>query len=64
MNNLVEQVDSLIYPKELAAALKRSLRWAQKVIVNIRFVLGKEKHQFVTLNEVADYLGIPPAILR
>ncbi len=63
MQNRKEGTDSLIYPKELAAALQRSVRWAQRLFLDIRYVLGKAKHQFITRNEVADYLGIPPAML-
>jgi len=47
-----------IYAKDLMIILRSSLRRAQSVMQNIRFVLKKEKHQCVSVRELAWYLGI------
>jgi len=40
------------------AFLGVSIRTAQNIMQNIRFVLKKEKHQCVSFRELAWYLGI------
>jgi hypothetical protein len=47
-----------IYPKDLASIIGTSIRKAQYLMQNIRYVLKKEKHQCVSIRELAWYLGI------
>jgi len=44
--------------KDLMDFLGVSIRTAQYMMQNIRFVLKKEKHQCVSFRELAWYLGI------
>jgi len=47
-----------IYAKDLMVILGTSLRKAQSLMQDIRYVLKKEKHQCVSVREAAWYLGI------
>jgi len=40
-----------------------SLRKAQKLMNDIRFCLNKQKHQYVTIKEFADYTGISEELI-
>jgi len=52
-----------ITPKEASEKLEISLRRAQRIFRNIRFVLKKKKHHFITLKELADYLGFDEGLI-
>jgi hypothetical protein len=47
-----------IHSKDLVILIGASIRKAQYLMQNIRYVLKKEKHQFVSIKELAWYLGI------
>jgi len=47
-----------IYPKDIQRITGRSERYGRKVLQNIRKYLGKESHQFITINEFSEYSGI------
>jgi len=47
-----------IYPSDLSKILGINIRSAQRLLRHIKVVLKKEKHQFVTKQELAKYLDI------
>ena len=47
-----------IYPKDISIITGKSVRWSQKLINNIKFVLNKGKHQGVSVQEFCDYMGL------
>ncbi|MEH6306171.1 hypothetical protein RYH73_10990 [Olivibacter sp. CPCC 100613] len=48
----------VIYAQDVSNLTGKSIRQAQRLLKDIRFVLGKEIHQPVTVKEFADYMGI------
>lgn len=48
----------VIYPKDVMVLTGRSERYGRELIRKIKDYLDKEKHQFVTTHELADYLGL------
>lgn len=48
-----------IYPKEAAKLLGLKERQAQRIFRNIRRELNKKRHQFITVKEFFEYIGIP-----
>ncbi len=48
----------IIYPKDIQRITGRSERYGRKLLQQIRFELGKDDHQLVTIHEFADYAGI------
>jgi hypothetical protein len=53
-----------IYPKDIQSITGRSERYGRKILQDIREVLGKESHQFVTVNEFSEYSGIQLEIVE
>jgi len=49
-----------IYTSDVCKITGRNLRSAQKLMKNLRIILKKEKHHFITKQELAKYLGIDP----
>ena len=47
-----------IYPKDIQRITGRSERYGRKILQDIRKYLGKESHQFITINEFSEYSGI------
>ncbi len=47
-----------IYPKDIQLITGRSERYGRKLIQDIKEYLGKESHQFITINEFSEYSGI------
>ncbi|WP_225871245.1 hypothetical protein [Pedobacter cryotolerans] len=47
-----------IYPKDVSIITGKGLRWSQRLLRNIKFALNKSEHQYVTISEFADYMGI------
>ena len=48
----------IIYPKDIQRITGRSERYGRKLLQQIRFELGKDDHQLVTVNEFSDYTGV------
>ena len=55
---LLEISSLVVYPKEIAELIRKTKRTAQLLLNDIRFALGKEDHQLVTLGELCAYLGM------
>ena len=49
---------SCVYTKDVMRVTRRSAPFARRLIIKIREKLGKEKHQYITAKELADYLGL------
>lgn len=49
---------SCIYAKDIQRITGRSERYGRKLLKKIKEQLDKEPHQFVTLDEFAEYSGI------
>ena len=47
-----------IYPKDIQRITGRSERYGRKLMQDIRTFLDKEPHQFITVQEFAEYSGI------
>lgn len=47
-----------IYPKQAARLLNIKDRQAQRLFRNIRFVLKKDRHQYITIKEFCAYTGL------
>ncbi|WP_026970221.1 hypothetical protein [Algoriphagus terrigena] len=54
----------VIYPKDVVQLTGRSERYSQKLINKIKETLKKAPHQFVTLDEFAEFVGIPKDDLK
>jgi hypothetical protein len=48
----------IIYPKDIQRITGRSERYGRKLLQQIRFELGKDDHQLVTVYEFSDYTGV------
>lgn len=53
----------IIYPKDVAIITGRSERYGRLVIQRIKEKLGKEKHQLVTVEEFAEYVGVSHVLI-
>ena len=53
-----------IYPKDVSLLRGKSLRHAQMMLKNLKLLLGKDKFQYVTIEEFADYYGIDKMIVE
>ncbi|TVZ60366.1 hypothetical protein NA63_2919 [Flavobacteriaceae bacterium MAR_2010_105] len=47
-----------IYPKDIQLITGRSERYGRKLIKDIKDYLGKQSHQFITIDEFSEYTGI------
>lgn len=47
-----------IYPKDIAQITGRSYRQSLRIYNKIKALLNKQKHQYVTVLELSEYLGI------
>lgn len=47
-----------IYPKDIQCITGRSERYGRKLLNEIKQHFGKEPHQFITIEEFAEYSGI------
>jgi hypothetical protein len=48
-----------IYPKDIQRMSGKTDRSARKLITKIRFHLGKQKHQLVTIKEFCTFMKLP-----
>lgn len=47
-----------VVPSDVCKITGKKLRYAQQLLKNLKEILSKKKHQFITKKELADYLGI------
>ena len=50
-----------IYPSDICTLMGYSLRQAQRLVQELRYLLRKERHQKLTIKEYAKHMGIEPA---
>ena len=50
----------IIYPKDVQRITGKSERYGRQLIRNIKSHLNKEDHQYITIDEFADYTGLNP----
>lgn len=48
-----------IYPKDIQRITGRTERYGRKLLNEIKSHFNKAPHQFITIQEFADYTGIP-----
>jgi tRNA1(Val) A37 N6-methylase TrmN6 len=53
-----------IYPKDIQRITGKSEKSAQRLLTKMKKELGKEKHQFITAKEFAQYSGISIEIIQ
>jgi len=63
---IVSPIDSMmktnrlcIYPKDVSLILGKSKRQSERILRDLRFILNKQDHQYVTVEEFAKFTGIP-----
>jgi hypothetical protein len=47
-----------IYPKDIQRITGKSERQARNILTNIKAIHNRQKHQFVSIYELCDYMGI------
>ncbi|KAB1069001.1 hypothetical protein F6U93_04400 [Tamlana haliotis] len=57
-------IRACIYPKDIQRITGRSERYGRKLLNDIKTYLGKDQHQFITVEEFADYTGITKEIVK
>lgn len=50
----------IVYPQDVQNITKRGKRASQQLLKNIRTAFGKEKFQFVTVDEFCVFTGLDP----
>jgi hypothetical protein len=53
-----------IFPKDIQLITGRSARYGRNMINEIKLKLKKEPHQFVTIQEFADYSGLDLELVK
>lgn len=48
-----------IYPKDIQRITGRSERYGRKLLQECKAQLGKQEHQLVSIEEFADFIGLP-----
>ena len=51
-------IRACIYPKDIQWITGRSERYGRRLLNDIKTHFGKQKHQFITSEEFAEYSGI------
>jgi hypothetical protein len=57
-------IRACIFPKDIHCITGRSERHGRKLLNDIRAHFGKEPHQFITVEEFAEYSGIKEEIIN
>lgn len=53
-----------VYPKDVQLILGRSERYGRKLLAKIKQELGKQPHQYVSVDEFANHVGLDPDQVR
>ena len=57
-------VRACIYPKDIQSITGKSERYGRALLSKIKTYFGKQPHQFVTVQEFAEYSGISQQIIN
>lgn len=49
-----------VVPNDVCTITGKKIRYAQQLLKNLRKALNKGRHQLITKEELAEYLGIDP----
>jgi hypothetical protein len=60
----MELTRSCIYPKDVQRITGKSERYSRKLLKKIKAVLKKGEHQFVSIDEFAQYAGLDPDLVK
>lgn len=60
----MELTRSCIYPKDVQRITGKSERYSRKLLKKIKAALKKNEHQFVSIDEFAQYVGLDPALVK
>jgi len=52
-----------VVPADVCKITGKKTRSAQQLLKDLKVLLKKEKHQFITKKELADYLGIEEGLI-
>lgn len=53
-----------IYPKDIQRITGKSERYSRSLLIKIKASIGKDRHQLITVEELAAYLGLPSDAVR
>lgn len=60
----MELTRSCIYPKDVQRITGKSERYCRKLLRKLKVELKKEGHQFVSIEEFANYVGLDPELVK
>lgn len=52
-----------IYPKDISVLLGKSYKQAVRIFGNIRSAYGKKSHQYLSIQEFAEYTGLSEDVI-
>jgi hypothetical protein len=53
----------IIYPKDVQRITGKSERYGRDILCKIKTAKGKQRHQYVTVTEFADFTGLPEELI-
>jgi hypothetical protein len=60
----MELTRSCIYPKDVQRITGKSERYCRKLLRKLKVELKKDAHQFVSIEEFANYVGLDPELVK
>ncbi len=60
----MELTRSCIYPKDVQRITGKSERYSRKLLKKLKAQLKKEDHQFISIEEFAEFVGLDPDLVR
>ena len=60
----MELTRSCIYPKDVQRITGKSERYSRKLLKKIKAGLKKGEHQFISIDEFAQYVGLDPVLVK
>jgi predicted transcriptional regulator of viral defense system len=60
----MELTRSCIYPKDVQRITGKSERYSRKLLKKLKVKLKREQHQYVTIDEFAEYAGLDSDLVK
>jgi len=60
----MELTRSCIYPKDVQRITGKSERYCRKLLRKLKVELKKDEHQFVSIEEFANFAGLDPELVK
>ena len=60
----MKNVRVCVYPKDIQRMTGRSERYGRRLLNEMKVYLGKSSHQFITIEEFAEYSGINEDLIK